>query len=118
MGLAGNVAGLIAGKKERKQSYFLGSAEPAHRLALDKAFPHSIVRLSGLLGERVDTLLKRRRLDGTWTDRVTTDALLDEIGGDGLGQPDHGSLGRAVGVTRRHATDRRHRGRYIDDRAL
>src|ERR1700722_13260337 len=73
MGLAGNVAGLVAGKKERKQGYFLDSAEPAHRLALDKAFPHCIVRLSALLGERVDPLLKRRRLDGAWTDRVTTD---------------------------------------------
>ena len=51
------------------------------------------------------------------TDCIAADALLDEIGGDRLGEPDHRGLGRAVDITVGHAADRRHRGRDVDDRA-
>jgi len=42
MGLAGNVARLVAGKKEGKQSNLLGRPEPAHRLAVDEGLPHHV----------------------------------------------------------------------------
>ena len=42
MGLAGNVACLIAGKKEGEQGNFPGRAEPAHRLAVDEGLSHYV----------------------------------------------------------------------------
>ena len=42
MGLAGNVACLVAGKKEGEQSDLLGRPEPAHRLTVDKGLSHYV----------------------------------------------------------------------------
>src|SRR5580698_1967731 len=42
MGLAGNVACLVAGKKEGEQGNLLGRPEPAHRLAVDEGLPHHV----------------------------------------------------------------------------
>src|SRR5580704_9796547 len=40
MGLAGNVACLVAGEEEGERGDLLGGAEPAHRLAVDEGLPH------------------------------------------------------------------------------
>src|ERR1700719_480746 len=61
MGLAGNVARLVAGKKGGEQSHFLGRAEPAHRLAVDEGLPHHVRRFSRLLRQHRDALVERRR---------------------------------------------------------
>src|ERR1700686_749073 len=42
MGLAGNVACLVAGEKEGEQGNLLGGPEPAHRLAIDEGLPHHL----------------------------------------------------------------------------
>ena len=42
MGLAGNVARLVAGKKDGEQGDLLRRAEPAHRLAVDEGLPHHV----------------------------------------------------------------------------
>src|SRR5208282_660655 len=98
MRMAGNVARFVAGEKERHPGYFLGRAEPAHWLARDEILPHGIERTSGLLRHRRDAFAERRRLDRARTNGVAADALLDEIGGDRLGEPDHRGLGGAVDI--------------------
>src|ERR1700730_6971446 len=42
MGLAGNVARLVAGKKEGQQSELLGRPQPPHGLAVDEGLPHHV----------------------------------------------------------------------------
>src|SRR5580658_5573881 len=118
MRLAGNVARLVAGKKEGEQSHFLGRAEPTHRLAIDESLTNHVERFSSLLRQRGNALFQRRRFDRAGTDGVAADSLLDEISGDRLGQPDHRRLGRAIGVTIWYAADRRHRRGDVDDRAV
>src|SRR5579863_8656736 len=117
MGLAGDVACFVAGEKQRERRDFLRRAEPAHRLAGDEILPHRVVRFPGLLRRCRNAVFKRRRLDRTRTNRVAANALSDEVGRDRLGQPDHGGLGGAVGITVGYAANRRYRRRDVDDRA-
>src|ERR1700731_4506085 len=75
MGLAGNVARLVAGKKEGQQSDLFGRAEPAHRLAVDEGLPHHVRWLPRLLRQCRDALVERRRFDRAGADGVAADAL-------------------------------------------
>ena len=64
-----------------------------------------------------DALVERRRLDRARADRVAADALLDEIGGDRLGQPDDRRLRGAVDVAVGNAAHRGGARGDVDDRA-
>src|SRR5262245_42740136 len=98
MRLAGNVAGFIRGQENRERRNFLGSAKPRHRLTRNEVFPHFLERFTCLFGHRLDALLERWRDDCAGADCVAADALGDEVGSNGLGQPDHGGFRRAIGV--------------------
>src|SRR5258708_30035542 len=80
MGLPGNVARLVRGKKDRERRHLLGPAEAPHGLALDESLLDLLERLSRRLRAVLDAALERGRLDGARTDRVRPDALPDKVG--------------------------------------
>src|SRR5215203_4199123 len=95
---AGGEGGLVGGEIDRQRRHLLGGAEPAHRLALDKAAARRFGAARRQDALHRDALLERGGGDRARADRVAADALGDEIGGYRLGQPDHGGLGGAVGA--------------------
>src|SRR5215469_16571002 len=116
MGLAGDIARLVGGEKERERGDFRGGSEAADGLAVDEVLADLVERLSARTGEVLDPSIERGRLDRTGTDRVGPDPLPDEICRHRLGEPDDGRLGGAVDVAVRYRPDRRHYGRDVDDR--
>src|SRR5262245_35335050 len=99
MRLAGDVAGFIRGQENRECRYFLGSAKPRHRLTRNKVFSHFLERFARRFGHRLDALLERWRDDCAGADCIAANALGDEVGSNGLGQPDYSGFRCAVGVT-------------------
>src|SRR5258708_1921714 len=87
----GSEARLVAREIDDEMRDLLGGAQPSHRLAVDEGLAHG---LGAAL--RLDAVVERGRLNGAGRDRVAAYALLDVVGGDRLGQPDDGRLGRAV----------------------
>src|SRR5215813_4305744 len=77
---------LVRCQIDRQRGDFFGRAEPTKRLAPDK----SRARRLGASGRQNalhrNALVERRRLDGARTDRVAANALLDEVGGNRLGE--------------------------------
>ena len=67
--------------------------------------------------QRGDPLAERGADDRAWADRVAADAVLDEVGGDSLGQPDHGRLAGPVDIAVRDAAHRGCARGDVDDRA-
>src|SRR5471030_2237831 len=76
---AGGEFRFVGGEIYREQRDFLRRAEAPHRLAVDEGLADLGLRLSGILRERRDALVERRRLHRAGTDRIGADALFDEV---------------------------------------
>src|SRR5512134_370674 len=74
-GDAGRERGLVGGEVDEQRDDVVGGAQPAHRLAGDEG----LARLDRV-GERVDAVLQRRRVDRPRAHRVAADALLHVVG--------------------------------------
>src|ERR1700719_2651693 len=82
MDRAGGEMRLVRGEVNGERGDLVGTAEPTQRLALDKGAAGCVFAAGVAFGLRGDALVQRRRGDGAGTDRVATDAISDEIGGD------------------------------------
>src|SRR5258705_2931448 len=105
MSLPGDVARLVGREKDRERGHLLRPAEAAHGLAIDESLLDLGARLAGRLRHVLDAPFERGRLNSSWADRVRSDALLDEVGGDRLGEADDGGLCRPIGIAVWHAAD-------------
>src|SRR5258706_3482171 len=94
---------------DRKFGNLFRRAEPSHRLARDEGGAGLFIVAHGM-----KPVLQRWRLHSAGADRIAADALLHKIGGDGLGDADHGRFRGRIDEPVRHG-GKAHDGRYIDD---
>src|SRR5574340_280222 len=72
--VAGREGRLVRGEEHDDRRDLLRCGEPAHRLPRDER----LARLGGI-GESIDALAERRRVDRARRDRVAADAAADEV---------------------------------------
>ena len=110
MRLPGDVARLVGGEESRERGDLLGTAQPTHGLALDERLFHLRNGFARCLRTVFDPLLQRRRFDGAGTDRIGSDALPNEVGGNRLGETDDRGFCSTIGISIRDPADLRHSG--------
>ena len=104
--------GFVAGEVEDQRRYFLGAAEPAHRLPRHEGGLRGVI-VAGVM----QPLLQRGRIDRARADAVAANALPHEIRGDRLGEANDARLARAIGEAVGDALHRTRDRGHVDDGA-